>query len=234
MVSKRGRTLVIGDIHGAYRALVQCFDRSGFNRKADKLIILGDICDGYPEVKECIDELLACPHRDLILGNHDKWAMDWALTGEAPEIWRSQGGDRTIASYSGGPMPKSHVDFLKSGKLWIEMKEQLFIHAGFDPDKPLASQGAEKLIWDRSLIYAAWAMHLSEKGCKIGPYKNIFIGHTPTLQYGVLEPTRICNIWALDTGAGWTGKLTIMDVDTKEYWQSDLTPVLYEGIAGRQ
>ena len=31
----------------------------------------------------------------------------------------------------------------------------------------------------------------------------------------------------MDTGAGWNGKLTIMDVDTEEYWQSDLVESLY-------
>ena len=39
----------------------------------------------------------------------------------------------------------------------------------------------------------------------------------------------VCNVWNLDTGAGWSGKLTIMDVNSKEYWQADLTPDLYDG-----
>ena len=53
------RTFAIGDIHGAYKALVQCFERSGFDYENDRLIVLGDVCDGYPEVKQCIDELQA-------------------------------------------------------------------------------------------------------------------------------------------------------------------------------
>jgi serine/threonine protein phosphatase 1 len=35
-------------------------------------------------------------------------------------------------------------------------------------------------------------------------------------------------VWNIDTGAGWSGKLTIMNVDTKEYWQSDLISELYK------
>ena len=31
-----------------------------------------------------------------------------------------------------------------------------------------------------------------------------------------------CNVWNLDTGAGYGYKLTIMDIDTKQYWQSDV------------
>jgi len=40
------KTFVIGDIHGGYKALLQCFARSGFDYKKDKLICLGDITDG--------------------------------------------------------------------------------------------------------------------------------------------------------------------------------------------
>jgi serine/threonine protein phosphatase 1 len=40
------RTFAIGDIHGAYKAMMQCFERSGFDYKKDHLIVMGDVCDG--------------------------------------------------------------------------------------------------------------------------------------------------------------------------------------------
>ena len=43
------KTYAIGDIHGAYKALIQCFERSKFDYKNDRLIVMGDVCDGYPE-----------------------------------------------------------------------------------------------------------------------------------------------------------------------------------------
>jgi len=86
------KVFAVGDIHGAYKALLQCFERSGFDCKNDRLIVLGDVCDGYPDVRQCIDELLKIKHCDLIIGNHDKWALDWGLYGTMPEIWTSQGG----------------------------------------------------------------------------------------------------------------------------------------------
>ncbi len=48
-----GKTFVIGDIHGAYRALRQCLERSTFDFEKDRLICLGDVCDGWPETKAC-------------------------------------------------------------------------------------------------------------------------------------------------------------------------------------
>lgn len=223
------KTYVIGDIHGAYRALLQCFQASGFNTKNDRLIVIGDVCDGYPEVRQCIDKLLKVNHCDLVIGNHDMWALDWALRGDKPEIWTIQGGDRTMASYNGGPMPKAHIDFLKNGQLWIECEEQIFVHGGFNPDISLSSHSAQALVWDRRLLDMAWKKQSMGNKCRLGRYKDIFVGHTTTELYNTLKPIHACNVWDIDTGAGWSGKLTIMDVDTKEYWQSDLTPALYGG-----
>ena len=228
------KIFIIGDIHGAFKALLQCFERSSFNRRSDRLIVIGDVCDGYPEVKQCIDELLKIRHCDLIIGNHDMWALDWALRGDRPKIWTSQGGNRTMESYGGGPMPKAHVDFLKSGHLWLEIDDQIFVHGGFDPDMPLSSHDAQTLVWDRMLLEMTWKKHLTGKKCRMSRYKDIFVGHTTTELYNSFKPIHACNVWDIDTGAGWSGKLTIMDVNAKEYWQSDLTPDLYGGVPSRQ
>lgn len=193
------KTFALGDIHGAYKALLQCLQRSGFDYEKDRLIALGDVCDGYLDVKQCIDELLKIRHCDYIIGNHDLWALDWATKGIEEELWLDQGGRNTKASYHGENMPRAHIDFLKSAHLWIEFENKLFVHAGFNPKKTMAEQDVQTLVWDRDLIGDAWKKYL------------------------------LCNIWALDTGAGWSGKLTIMDVQTHEYWQSDLTPELYGG-----
>jgi serine/threonine protein phosphatase 1 len=42
-----------------------------------------------------------------------------------------------------------------------------------------------------------------------------------------------CNVWNIDTGAAFTGKLTIMDIDTRQFWQSDPVKNLYPGETGR-
>ncbi len=223
------KTFAIGDIHGAYKAMMQCFERSKFNYKNDRLIVMGDVCDGYPDVRQCIDELLKLKHCDLIIGNHDMWALDWALRGDKPEIWTKQGGDRTMASYNGGPMPQTHIDFLKSGHLWLEVGNKLFVHAGFVPDLPLEQNSAQVLVWDRDLLKDAWEAANYRREAQITKYDDIFIGHTTTELYRTLEPIHVCNVWDLDTGAGWSGKLTIMDIDTKEYWQSELSKDLYGG-----
>ena len=65
------RTLVIGDIHGANRALKQVLSLSNFDNEKDTLISLGDIADGWGEVPECVDTLLGIKNLVAIRGNHD-------------------------------------------------------------------------------------------------------------------------------------------------------------------
>ncbi|MEM7039998.1 MAG: metallophosphoesterase, partial [Bacteroidota bacterium] len=68
------RTFVLGDLHGAHRALEQVLERAAFDVERDCLITIGDIIDGWPEAPECVETLLQIQHRIDIRGNHDIWA----------------------------------------------------------------------------------------------------------------------------------------------------------------
>ena len=217
------KTFVIGDIHGAYKALLRCLELSKFDKKRDRLICLGDVCDRNKQVKECIDELLTIPNRVDILGNHDAWALEWAIHGTTPQEWWDQGGAQTAMSYKDLGMPREHIQFLSQALPWFVDKNRLFIHGGFDPQHPLEETPKEILIWDRILLKQAQELCLTEPYYRFGNYDEVYIGHTPTINFGKTEPQKFCNVWALDTGAGWGAKLTIMDIDTKQFWQSDPT-----------
>jgi len=41
------------------------------------------------------------------------------------------------------------------------------------------------------------------------------------------------NVWNIDTGAAFKGRLSIMDIHTKQFWQSDRLTDLYPGEKGR-
>jgi serine/threonine protein phosphatase 1 len=64
-------------------------------------------------------------------------------------------------------------------------------------------------------------------------YSKVFIGHTPTITKGTSKPMNIGNVWNVDTGAAFFGPVTIMNVDTNEYWQSDYVFTLYPDERGR-
>ena len=99
--------------------------------------------------------------------------------------------------------------------------------------------GRDVLLWDRDLLACARRKHLAvlagaRDNKPVTRYAEVFVGHTTTSYYKSVEPQHFCEVWDLDTGGGWEGKLTIMDVDTHEFWQSDLVPDLYPESAGRR
>lgn len=236
------KTFCVGDIHGAHKALVQVLEKSNFNKKEDKLICLGDICDGWPEVPECFDELLSINNLVYIMGNHDEWALEWMQTGVAHHIWTSQGGRATLNAYikllDGGDNETQirHQNLLESAVYYHEEDNRLFVHGGFNWHEPIKDQAPYDLMWDRHLWVVAnmWHNNKNDKSREMGDYDDIFIGHTTTSRIDkTLKPMHACNVWNLDQGAGWEGKLTLMNVETKEYFQSDLVKDLYPNEKGR-
>ena len=48
-----------------------------------------------------------------------------------------------------------------------------------------------------------------------------------------MVPVQKANIWNVDTGAAFKGPITVMDIDTKKFWQSDKVTDLYPDEIGR-
>lgn len=233
-------TFVIGDLHGAHKALLQVMERAKFDKEKDTLISLGDICDGWIEVRQCVDEILSIKNYMLILGNHDQWFIDWYQTGCIEPLWFSQGGQATLASYGNHipNVPDEHKAFFEGANIWYQDDEnRLFTHGGFDFHEPLEKQSISTFLWDRSLIRKAMCDNAFRvPKAAMTCFKEVYIGHTATnyLIKGVYTPLNFYEIWAMDTGAGWgDGVLTMMDIDTKQYWQSDKCATLYPGVKGR-
>jgi serine/threonine protein phosphatase 1 len=239
------RTIVIGDIHGGLRALQQVMDRAAVTAN-DKLVFLGDYVDGWSESAQVINYIIALLQTMpcvFIKGNHDVWCEEWLRTGGADKKWLFHGGQQTIESYAAidAATKQTHLEFLERMKLYeVDEQNRLFIHAGFTSmHGPEQEFYDSNYTWDRTLWETARTMDtrikkdslLFPKRLKI--YKEIYIGHTPTLYYDVEVPMQGCNVWNIDTGAAFTGKLTAMDIDTKEFWQSDKLPALYPGEKGR-
>lgn len=220
------RTFVIGDIHGAYKAMMQCFERSGFNYKKDRLICLGDVCDRGTEVVKVFDELLKIKNLVYILGNHDLWALEWAGKGISSKIWKYQGGKKTINSYPNG-MPEKHLKILLNAHYYFKEDKRLFVHGGILPGKKLKKHDPSVFLWDRSLVNEAMRRRSRRKIAPITKYKEVFVGHTPTLNFGSRLPINVCELWMMDTGACFGGPLSMMNIDTKEIFQSENTNDIY-------
>lgn len=224
-----GKTFVMGDIHGACRALRQCLERSGFNVEKDHLISLGDVCDGWPETRECIDVLQTLKNLTYIFGNHDYWTLEWMTSGQVEDIWFRQGGEATIKSYPDG-VPEEHRKFLEDALQYFLLGNSLFVHAGIQTQTPLSQQDNEIFLWDRNLARTALDFYLKQLPGKLTEFDEVYLGHTPV---PFSAPIHAGGVWLMDTGAGWSGVLSMMDIETKEVFRSDPVPSLYPGVQGR-
>ena len=83
---------------------------------------MGDVCDGYPDVKQCIDELLKVKRCDLIIGNHDMWVFDY-FTGELGFIIYREPITREI---SGKKFFIGHGDGLGNGDKGYKFIKKVF------------------------------------------------------------------------------------------------------------
>ena len=176
-------TFVIGDIHGAHKALLQCLERCAFDREHDRLIVLGDVCDGWPQVRASFDELLKIKHLDYIIGNHDHWALEWATFGVKPDIWMSQGGDATLVSYGQAGMPAAHKNLLNNAHWYLLEGDRLFVHGGINPLQPLEQQSKDIFLWDRNLLVLAQRFSITDPEFRFGKYSEIYVGHTTTQMF---------------------------------------------------
>ncbi len=249
------KIFALGDIHGNYKGLMQCLERSGFDYEKDTLIQLGDVCDGFSQTYEVVEELLKIKNLISICGNHDAIFRYWMERGTHMFDW-SQGANHTAESYlkhankdleitptwrsSGNrtfrvnltlvDIPQTHIDFFKNQKdFYLDEKNRGFVHGGFNHPQGLGYETLDTYCWDRDL-WDKYSLEVEEGDTNFQCYahEEVFIGHSPVLRDKSTIPVTRGRVTNLDTGGGFReGKVSIMNVDTHEFWQSDIAIDLY-------
>jgi serine/threonine protein phosphatase 1 len=198
-------TYAVGDIHGSLdklqRLIVRCEQHAG--DRLPTFVFLGDYIDRGPQSSGVVDLLIDLQSRlgDRVValqGNHEAMAVG-VIDGTSPlRLWFAQGGVATLESYgnvSPSDVPRAHVNWMRSLRLSYDDGRRFFVHAGVDPDKPLAAQDASDMLWIREPF-------LSSRR----DYGRLVVhGHTP-LPGGA--PDLRSNRLNLDTGAVFGGPLT--------------------------
>lgn len=252
------RRLIFGDLHGSLRALMQCLEKAGFDSSEDFLYSVGDIADGYPDVYECLSFLKGLPSFHPVIGNHDVWLQNWLASGDAPYIWTSQGGSKSIASFDKNNVSEDEkMEIARWMSTWPYarvLEDAVIMHGGPGlslsdediitiasverglttpaPDGYWIPDGKEDtILWDREYFRSASYDEKTGQRNPIGAWsekKRLFTGHTEYASAAVFI-SRLHNMVNLDTRCGSYGVLTLMDMDTLEYWQSDKSSELYPG-----
>lgn len=219
------RIYAIGDIHGRADLLrdllLDIIDDLGRDRARFPIVVfLGDYIDRGPASAEVIELILKASETLLTVclsGNHELYALRFLAEPATGASWFEVGGRETLASYGvslpwrltsraleaassefAELLPADHYHFLANLGLTASFGDYLFVHAGIQPERPVAEQGESVLTLIREPFL---------------DYQNMFgrivvHGHTPVPAPDI-RPNRI----NIDTGAYLTGRLTCLVIE---------------------
>lgn len=221
------RVFVTSDTHGDYEGLKKCMDDANFNYEEDKLIHCGDIVDRGPDSKKLVDHLLLVKNIVKVMGNHDEWWKQFSETGVHPGNFY-HGVINTIQSYTGVDpndkdgisfdYPPTHREFFEGMcDYYIDDKNRLFIHAGYDRNYLLAKQHPSIFRWDREMNNELMRWEKKENLMDVNKFDRVFYGHCATVLMGErkADPIYVGQFVAIDTGAGYPqagGMVTLLDI----------------------
>ena len=228
------RKLIVGDIHGEYDKLIEVLSKANFNEN-DILYSVGDFCDRGNKNLEVLEFLMSLDNFRAVRGNHDVWLYNYLLLGYPDRIWLNyNGGYKTYDQIYNLPIDKKKdiLSWLRKFRYTIYEDKFMIVHGGPESEfimKEISEQditgidytndSEDNIVWDRYYFVNAYL----DKGEPIETDKDIFIGHTP-VQRITNEPFPYINnryhLINIDTGACKGGVLTVMDIETKEYWQA--------------
>lgn len=210
-----GYDYVVGDIHGCFDKLQVKLQEIGFNEKEDRLFSVGDLVDRGPTSEEAYD-WIAKPWFHAVRGNHEQMAIDY-MKG-----W----GDSNTYHMNGG---KWFLD-LSRDQRQLFADEFSFLPIAIEVDTPLGKVGiihaeCPTKSWkdlEGSLLgrnaqafenICLWSREKINRGDNdsVEDIWRVYVGHTP-----LDSPGRLGNVFYIDTGACFKGKMTVFNITTGE------------------
>ncbi len=223
-------TYAIGDIHGYDDLFEQMIDRIKVDAELlgerPRIVLLGDYVDRGPSSRQVLERVRLLQSADwcdvvTLMGNHEEALLRFLHEPEFGDAWRDWGGAATLDSY-GVVMPymarsmevweevsrrfaakidPAHMEMLRAMPSSFQADDYLFVHAGVDPDRPLAEQGSATFMYIRGRFLRA------DQSCEY----VVVHGHSP---HKVPANTR----WriGIDTGVYYSGILTAMRLHGEE------------------
>lgn len=190
-----GFTLIIGDLHGCFDELLALLDAARLGA-ADRAICVGDLVVKGPKNREVLDLFMTDARLQSVMGNHDL-ALVQSWRGEPTELTEEQLMALRELDRS------RYIDYLSSLPFYLDLGEQLVVHAGLRPGLPIEKQKIEDLVSMRTLGPDRTNRQATPWYEVYAGDKFIFFGHWPAAQ-----PRRGPRALGLDTGCVYGGLLT--------------------------
>ena len=235
MANKEGRTIIIGDVHGCIDEFNELIQTLSYNKKTDRIILLGDLIDRGPDsvavVKRARELDLEC-----VRGNHEHKFLKW---------YRSQGSSNDVyhkrEHYT--EFSDEDINYISRMDHYIKVEDTIIVHAGLRPGISLSNQSKDDLYYIRYMDAGSKFISL-KKISKLGKAatgahfwtefwtgpESIVYGHnvhsfdTPLIEE--VAPGVMC--YGLDTGCCFGGHLSALILETKEIVQVKAKRVYYE------
>lgn len=184
------RTWVIPDVHGCLLTLRTLVEELIGLQKSDSLIFLGDIIDRGPSSKGVIDYIIKLKKSGIkttvIRGNHEEYMAKvfreeqsksrirkiLGLKSSSFKEWMMYGGTETLQSFNAfnvSAIPEMYIEWIESLVFYLEWKDFLIVHAGFNFEKDDIFSDTQSMMWIREYTIDAK---------KLGNRKIIH-GHVP-------------------------------------------------------
>jgi serine/threonine protein phosphatase 1 len=198
------RALIIGDIHGCYRELLELLDAAALTAD-DVVVSVGDLVDRGPEPASVVRWFRQRPGSVVVMGNHERKHVRDVLS-YSQEVTRLQmEGDYADA-----------VAWMRGLPYCWETPDVRVVHAAMIPGVPLAEQPEAILAGTTSgeaqlkkLIPDRWWHEAYDDVVPVA-FGHHVVGHEPLIREG--------KIYGLDTGACHGQRLTALSVpDFKVY-----------------
>lgn len=234
---RKARKFCLGDVHGGAKALLVLLKEVKFDYELDTLIALGDLCDGWSQSRQVLNILMQIKNLVLIKGNHDQKVIDYYTGVMKPtkqNAWlRYEGGKETVKSL-GEYIDSKYLTFLQSAKDYYIDNNRLFVHAGFDVKIPFLFNTSKQFRHDRNMVMLAYESRKTHSRIT-HEFDQVYVGHVCLhhIDDDLTMPQHWTNVWCMDTGAGFEGRLSMMDVDSGEIFQSEPVLTLYPTEKGR-
>lgn len=210
----------ISDIHGHNTKFKNLLKKIDF-QKLDELFLLGDYIDRGPDSKGVLETIMNLQEQgytiSCLMGNHEQMLLQSVEDPSYEMNWLRNGGETALSSFSissAEEIPEKYLTFINSLKLYLELENFIFVHAGINmlAEDPFKDQLS--FLWLRD-----WEEKFSKKW--LGNRKVIH-GHTPTSQK-IITQQKANNqqVVVIDNGCflerpGY-GALCALDIDRFEF-----------------
>ncbi len=229
------RTIIVGDIHGCIDEFNELIKKLSYDKKSDRLILLGDLIDRGPDsvavVRKARQMDLEC-----VMGNHEYKFLKWFKSYNS----KNDVYDRKDYYLQ---LSDEDINYIAQMPTSIKLENTIVVHAGLKPGISLSNQSKDDLMYlrytdkDKKFISLKKISKFGKEATGAhfwtefwyGPESVVYGHNVHSFEEPLIEEVRpgvFC--YGLDTGCCFGGKLTAMVLETKEIVQVQAKRTYYE------